>query len=129
MSPDECRQGLLRRALARLTAPIEEIEAEELREESRGEGAQQVSDLADRQQATVCGTLRTVTIQPRAGLPSLAAELYDGTGALDLIWLGRRRIPGINPGRTVVARGRVSVVDDHMVIFNPRYELRARATE
>ena len=74
----------------------------------------------------VKGSLRTVTLRPRAGLPALEAELYDGTGALVLIWLGRRRIEGIESGRLVTASGRVSTQEGRRVIFNPRYELQPR---
>jgi hypothetical protein len=40
------------------------------------------------------------------------------------VWLGRRQIPGIEPGRALVAAGRVTRDNDQSVIFNPRYELR-----
>jgi hypothetical protein len=42
-----------------------------------------------------------------------------------LVWLGRRNIPGIQPGATVTARGRVAVRDNRKVIYNPHYELEA----
>ena len=51
----------------------------------------------------MAGTLRTVTLRPRAGVPALVAELYDGSGTINLVWLGRRQIPGIEPGRAVIA--------------------------
>ena len=34
-----------------------------------------------------------------------------------------RRIVGIEPGRIVVATGRVTNRDDGIVLYNPRYEL------
>jgi RecJ-like exonuclease len=37
--------------------------------------------------------------------------------------LGRRSIPGIEPGRTVKVRGRVAVRDGQKVIYNPDYDL------
>ena len=70
------------------------------------------------------GTLRTVTLRPRGGAPALEAELYDGSDVIDLIWLGRRKIAGIEPGRLVLAEGLVSMQDGRKVMFNPRYELR-----
>ena len=68
--------------------------------------------------------LRTVTIQPRGQSPSLQAELWDGSGSIELVWIGRRRIPGIEPGRTLRAEGRITKRDGHRVMFNPKYELR-----
>ncbi|WP_223166312.1 OB-fold nucleic acid binding domain-containing protein [Nonomuraea sp. SYSU D8015] len=65
-----------------------------------------------------------MTLRPRGGAPALEAELYDGSDVIDLVWLGRRKIVGIEPGRTVKAEGLVSVQDGRKVMFNPRYELR-----
>ena len=53
------------------------------------------------------GTLRTVTLRPRGGVPALEAELYDGSGTIVLVWLGRRRITGIEPGRSIQVIGRL----------------------
>ena len=70
------------------------------------------------------GTLRTVTLRPRGGVPALEAELYDGSGILTLVWLGRRRIAGIEPGRNLRVEGRIGRMDGARVMFNPRYELK-----
>ncbi|MGA5823559.1 OB-fold nucleic acid binding domain-containing protein [Kitasatospora sp. NPDC094028] len=117
--------GRLRRMLSRLTSSTEELQAEELRQESAAEaGSRPIAACADRELVTVAGTLRTVTLRPRAGVPALEAELFDGTEALDMVWLGRRSIAGIEPGRRVVASGRISHARGRRVLFNPRYELR-----
>ena len=71
------------------------------------------------------GSLRTVTLRPRGGVPALEAELFDGSGAITLIWLGRRQITGIGPGRQLEVEGRIGVQDGVRVMYNPRYELRA----
>lgn len=92
-------------------------------------GATPIDELGERQRATVAGTIRTVTLRPRAGVPALVAELYDGSGTISVVWLGRRQIPGIDPGRSIVARGFVSQDDGHPVMFNPRYELRPSGAE
>lgn len=123
------RHGVLRRALARLTSSDEELEAAELREDVAEAGATPIAELHDRQRVCVSGTLRAVTLRPRAGVPALEAELYDGTGALAIVWLGRRRIPGISCGRQLVAEGLVSSSEGRPVLFNPRYELRAGVGE
>jgi hypothetical protein len=70
------------------------------------------------------GTVNTVTLRPRGGIPALEAELYDGSGAVTLIWLGRRRIAGVEPGRAMVVEGRLTTQRVVPVQFNPRYELR-----
>ena len=120
--------GVLRRAVNRLATSAKEHEAAELRKDCVDMGATQVHDLPDRELVRVAGTLRTVTLRPRAGVPALVAELYDGTGSMSLVWLGRRQIPGIEPGRSLVGYGRVTRDGEMPVIFNPRYELRPTGT-
>jgi hypothetical protein len=122
--PRERGGGSLRRAFRRLTTSTDEFEAVELREDSQDAGATPVVDCLQRHQATVRGTLRTVTLRPRAGVPALEAELYDGTGVVRLYWLGRRQIGGIEPGRVLEAEGLLTTCDRQRTIFNPKYTLR-----
>ncbi len=118
-------RGVIRRTLSRLASTDAEIEADELQAAAAESGAVPIGEVEDRHRVCVAGTLRAVTLRPRAGAPALEAELYDGSGTLSLCWLGRRRIPGITPGRAVSATGFVSYVEGHPVMFNPRYELRS----
>jgi hypothetical protein len=83
-----------------------------------------IGEAPDREMVRLRGTLRSVTLNPRGGVPALEAELYDGTGTVTVIWLGRRRIAGIAPGSSVQVEGRVGVQHHQRVIYNPRYELR-----
>lgn len=121
--------GALRRAVDRLAGSAKQHEAAELQKDCVQLGATPVRDLPDREVVTVAGTLRTVTLRPRAGVPALVAELYDGSGSLSLVWLGRRQIRGIEPGRAIVCTGRVTLGGEQPVIFNPRYELRPVGAE
>ena len=41
------------------------------------------------------------------------------------MWLGRRRIEGIEPGRRLTVHGRIGRRGDAFVLYNPRYELDA----
>ncbi|GAA0964760.1 OB-fold nucleic acid binding domain-containing protein [Actinocorallia libanotica] len=117
-------RGGLRRFLRRLASSNAELEAEELQKDTGAEGATPIAQCGERRRAQVAGTLRTVTLRPRGGAPALEAELYDGSDVVNLVWLGRRRIAGIEPGRRLRAEGLVSLQDGRKVIFNPRYELR-----
>ncbi|WP_432513913.1 MULTISPECIES: OB-fold nucleic acid binding domain-containing protein [Kineococcus] len=114
---------LWRRALARFTASESDLAAEEAQEDAVRNGGTPCDQIRDRTKACVCGTLRSVTLRPRGGVPALEAELFDGSGSIHLVWLGRRRIAGVEPGRRVKARGRVACDDGQRVIFNPVYEL------
>jgi hypothetical protein len=121
--------GVVRRAVNRLASSAKEHEAAELQKDCVQIGATLISDLPDRERVRVAGTLRTVTLRPRAGVPALVAELYDGSGSLSLVWLGRRQILGIEPGRSIICYGRVTRDGDKAVLFNPRYELRPAGAE
>ena len=48
---------------------------------------------------------------------------------LRVIWLGRRRIPGIDAGTELRLEGMVTVRDGLPTIFNPRYEILSRQEE
>lgn len=115
--------GWLRTTLHRLTSSQQVLEDEDLALAAGKAGGTAVRELPDRRQACVCGTVRSVTLRPRAGVPALVADLYDGTGTLTVVWLGRRQIPGIVAGRRLRVRGRVAQRDGRPVLFNPAYEL------
>ncbi|HSS67613.1 MAG TPA: OB-fold nucleic acid binding domain-containing protein [Nocardioidaceae bacterium] len=117
--------GRFRRALKRLSATADEMDADALEHERVVLGCSQINTLRDREYVTVYGNVKHVSLAPRAGTPTLEATRYDGSGTLTLVWLGRRRILGVKPGVAVKAVGRVSCHDGRRVIFNPRYELQA----
>ncbi|MFD5424960.1 OB-fold nucleic acid binding domain-containing protein [Streptomyces sp. NPDC127084] len=121
--------GRFRRMLDRLSSSQQDLESEELQEDSQATGCTRISDCGDRQIVKVTGTLRTVTLRPRAGVPALEAELFDGSAALDVVWLGRRSIVGIEPGRRMIASGRIAMSHGRRVLFNPKYELRPLGQE
>ncbi|MET8278393.1 OB-fold nucleic acid binding domain-containing protein [Micromonospora sp. NPDC005174] len=122
MTTDESKVSL-RRILQRFTASEAEIDAQELRQESAECGGVLAQQCSRGQLVSVAGRLRTVVYTPRTNLPTLEADLYDGSDVVTLVWLGRRHISGIEPGRHLTARGRVAVRDDRKVIYNPYYEL------
>jgi hypothetical protein len=101
------------------------MQREELQSQNAQVGAEPVERCQLGEAVCLAGTLQAVVLRPLAGVPTLEAELYDGTGTVTLVWLGRRRIRGIDPGRSLVARGRLTVRDGRMTVFNPAYELRA----
>lgn len=117
-------KGRLRRGLGRWTATTDaELDAEALRRDQRDHGEVTIGEAPDRRPVTVSGVLQTVTLRPRGGVPALEAEISDGTGVLTLIFLGRRRIAGIAPGRSLRASGRIGRHEDTRLMYNPRYEL------
>jgi hypothetical protein len=123
------RGSALRRLFSRLAANPDELQADELQAEIVAASGTPIVNCTDREQVCLVGTLRSVTFRPRAGVPALEAELWDGTGAVTVVWLGRRQIPGIDPGRSLKLRGRITTLHGHRAIYNPIYELRGASTE
>jgi RecJ-like exonuclease len=117
-------KGPFRRLVKRLTSDVEELDADDLSEHVEAVGAQKACDCRFGEQVTVLGRLRSVELSPRDAVATLEAELFDGTEGVTLVWLGRRRIPGIEPGRTIKAQGRIAMRDGRKVLYNPYYELQ-----
>lgn len=113
---------LLRR-LVDLGRSDDDLAAGELREAASAHGCSPITDDTDREVVTVAGTVSTVSLRPRATVPALVAEVFDGSTTVQLVWLGRRSIPGIDPGRYLKATGLVCRPAGAPVIYNPAYEL------
>src|SRR5215469_15271372 len=118
----------------RLLATREALHAAEVRHEiselpTDPDGGRPVpiSDSRHRETVAIAGTVRAVTLRPQGSTPTMEAELWDGTGKVTLVWLGRRDIPGIEPGRRLVVHGRMTTLKGERAIYNPRYELQPAA--
>ena len=116
--------GYWRRMVRRLTTDATELDADDLARDAERGGAQRTCDCTRGEEVTVLGRLRTVELCPRVAVATLEAELFDGSEGITLVWLGRRRIAGIEPGRTLRATGRVAVREGRKVLYNPHYELQ-----
>lgn len=113
-----------RGALAAFTRSDDEVRADRQAEATGRMGGTPLTSLPGRCRATVCGTLRSVTVEPSATTCTVEAELFDGSGSVRLRWIGRQSIAGIEPGRQVKVTGTVSRCSDGArVIYNPAYEL------
>jgi hypothetical protein len=117
------RQSSIRRLMRRLVASEAELEAEQLQREVAASGCCPVDEAGRGDLVAISGRLRTVVYTPRTTLPTLEAELYDGSDVVTLVWLGRRHIAGIEPGRQLTIKGRVATRNDRKVVYNPYYEL------
>jgi len=115
-------EGRLRRAFRRLTADAEELAAEDLQDDAEAAGCALVSEAPRRQRVRISGVIRGVTLRP-------VADVYDGSGSLTVIWLGRRRITGIDPGTRLVVEGRIGDQHGHLTMYNPAYTLLPRSAD
>jgi hypothetical protein len=109
--------------LQRLTASASRLDADELQEQVEQRRCVPMRDVKAGGCVEVVGRLRSVVYTPSETVPTLEAELFDGSDSVELVWLGRRRITGIEPGRRILARGRVGQHNGRKAIYNPWYEL------
>jgi hypothetical protein len=123
------REKGVRAALRTMLASNNELEAAEERQETEKRGCTAVADLAPRRRAQASGVLRSVRLRPATEVPALEAELYDGSGTLRIVFLGRRAVAGIEPGRRMRLEGLVSYDGGRPTVYNPRYELVPRPGE
>ena len=118
-------EGILRRLTRQLTEDPEQLDAEELTDEAASTGAQRAIDCQRGQEVTMVGTLRSVEANSKGCAGGVKAELFDGTDAVTLVWLGQRRIAGIEPGRTLRVHGRLGKLENgSKAIYNPHYEIQ-----
>lgn len=115
--------------LNRLAVSNADLDAEALREEMELKGADAIADVKLGSITTHTGKIRSLVFRPEVKVPALEAELYDGTGFIVVIWLGRRKISGIKPGISISVTGRLVTVDEKLTMYNPKYSIIARGGE
>jgi hypothetical protein len=89
----------------------------------RPDGTVPIATVAWRQQVQVQGRVRTLRVQPLAGTATLECVLEDDSGAISLVFLGRNKVPGIDIGTRLRARGVAGEHRRRLAILNPAYQL------
>jgi hypothetical protein len=73
----------------------------------------------------ITGIVRSKAALAISGTPACRYTLADGTGEVDLLFLGRVLIAGLDTGLHCVAEGRAAARDGRIVIWNARYQVLA----
>jgi hypothetical protein len=89
----------------------------------QAQAAARMADLVPQSPADVTGVISSVRAMSIAGAPACRYTLTDGTGELDLLFIGRVEIAGLECGRRCRAVGTVGKRDHRLVLWNPRYWL------
>ncbi len=116
----------LKEVFRRLTTSMTDLDKQRLKDFCSGQAqCAPIGEATPRQQVSLVGEITSVRIVPRAGAPSLEANITDGTGTLVAVWTGRRRIAGIGPGKRLMISGRGAPTGPggRLLFYNPRYEL------
>ncbi|MGQ0824850.1 MAG: OB-fold nucleic acid binding domain-containing protein [Actinomycetota bacterium] len=114
----------LKKFVERLTKPVEDLDRENLRAWCEAAECSAIADVQPRVPARVAGEVRSVRIVPRAGADALEVVVDDGAGSIVGVFLGRRKIAGISPGRRIILQGVAMRHGNQLQIYNPIYVLR-----
>jgi hypothetical protein len=110
-------------AVRRLATPTEELDREQLREFCEALGLTPIPEVAERAKVRLGGEVRSVRVVPRAGAPALEVTVNDGLGSATAVFLGRKHIAGITPGRRMTFEGVAARQGNRNLVFNPVYTL------
>jgi hypothetical protein len=115
----------LRKMVARLARPVEELDRQKLEAFCNELDVTPLTDVTPRSPVRVAGEVRSVRIVPRAGAPALEVTVTDGRAAITAVFLGRRKIAGLSPGRRLLLDGVAAADGSRLLVYNPRYQLLA----
>jgi RecG-like helicase len=116
---------VLKKFVDRLTKPVEELDRDSLIEFCDAQGTMPIQSVALRTPIKVAGEVRSVKIVPRAGAPALEVAISDGRGTLTAVFLGRRKIAGVTPGRRLLVDGVARASGHQVFMVNPAYTILA----
>jgi hypothetical protein len=89
----------------------------------RAGGTTPIADVRWRDHVTVAGRVQTLRVKPTDASCMLECVIQDDTGALSVIFLGRRQIGGVEVGTWLRVEGTAAEHGGRLAIFNPRYTL------
>jgi len=115
----------LKKMVERLTRTVEELDREKLLAYCAALDVTPIDEITPRTPVRVAGEVHAVRIVPRAGAPAVEVTVTDGGGSVTAVFLGRRKIAGISPGRRLLLDGVAAVDGKRLLIYNPRYDLLA----
>lgn len=118
--------GLLGRALERIRSVAADDDPAPAADLPPPPGTTLIADTTDRQRATVQGRVSALTLPTAGSVPALVIDVTDASGSMELVFVGRRSIPGIETGVILRATGRVSLDTPRRVMYNPAYEIVPR---
>lgn len=115
----------LRKLVERLSPrPVEDLDREKLDRFRTEQDGVPLDTAAARANVRVAGEIRSVRIVPRAGADALEVLVNDGRGSITAVFLGRRKIAGVSPGRRIVLEGLTARDGRRLLLYNPVYTLQ-----
>jgi two-component system, OmpR family, sensor histidine kinase KdpD len=85
--------------------------------------ATRISDVHGQDRVTVTGTVISTRVISVGGSSAYCCVLADGTGELDLLFLGRAAIAGLAVGTRCSIQGVITTRGGQLAVWNPRYRV------
>jgi hypothetical protein len=102
---------------------VAELDRMRLEDRYCGLGIGKVSEAPLREPCRIAGEVQGLRVVPRAGSPSLEVTVSDGSGRAVAVFLGRKRLPGVDPGRGLILEGVARKEGGRTILLNPAYTL------
>ena len=115
-----------RRFLRRMAESDEQRYAEEILAWAQNvPGSVRIAEARPRSRVKLAGVVRRITVRPLEGHESLEAILFDGTGEVTVMWMGRRAIRGLSLGTHLIVEGLLAEQRSERRLVNPTFEFAA----
>jgi hypothetical protein len=111
----------LKKLVDRFTKSTEDTDRERLAAFCDDLDVTPLDELPLRVPVRFAGEITSVRIVPRAGAPALEVSVSDGRGSVVAVFLGRRRIAAMSPGRRLEAEGVAVARGPERLVYNPWY--------
>ena len=76
-----------------------------------------------RQRCQIGGRVASIRVQPWSGVPAFECVLVDHSGAINVVFLGRRGVAGVGVGATLTVSGVIGRHRDQLAMVNPEYDI------
>ena len=86
-------------------------------------GCVPISEARWREHVRIAGRVRSIRVGAQNDAPTLELVLDDGTGAISVVFLGRRSIAGITIDTRLMIEGTVGIHKTRMAVLNPTYRI------
>ncbi|MGQ0432286.1 MAG: amino acid permease [Microthrixaceae bacterium] len=86
-------------------------------------GRTAIIDAHWRDQVAIAGRVRSIRVAPLHDAPTLELVLVDDTGAISVVFLGRRDLAGVEIGTQLSVEGTVGIHKTRLAVLNPTYRI------
>ena len=89
----------------------------------------ELRSAVDRSRVALGGTVVALRRQPAGAPAGYRCVLDDGTGRIDLLFLGRHEVPGLGVGARCHVEGTARMDHGRLTVWNPLYRLEPTGCE